>query len=127
MSADRAVWVKVSASEWERAEWHDKARSAGLTLSDPVRRAVGRGAHVDRGRTSSPSGPRLESRANPSRFFGAILIVLASVADTLEFERRRTSWMIAWAPEDQPTDEQIGAVLHRERGGSRVHVHAARM
>jgi len=34
--------VKVRASEAERAEWHAKARSAGLTLSDLVRRAVGR-------------------------------------------------------------------------------------
>ena len=42
MSAGRAVWVKVRASEAERAEWHAKARSAGLTLSDLVRRSVGR-------------------------------------------------------------------------------------
>ena len=42
MSRGRAVWVKVRASESERAEWHAKARSAGLTLSDLVRRAVGR-------------------------------------------------------------------------------------
>ena len=42
MSAGRAVWVKIRASEAERAEWHAKARSAGLTLSDLVRRSVGR-------------------------------------------------------------------------------------
>ncbi len=42
MSAGRAVWVKVRASEAERAEWHAKARSAGLTLSDLVRRSIGR-------------------------------------------------------------------------------------
>ncbi len=42
MSVGRAVWVKVRASEAERAEWHAKARSAGLTLSDLVRRSVGR-------------------------------------------------------------------------------------
>ncbi len=74
---------------------------------------------------------------------------VADVADTLEFEHRYTSGVIAWAPEDQPTDEQIGAVpdafedtawaglepdryawaavLHRERGGgAHVHVLAAR-
>ena len=50
MSAGRAVRVKIRASEAERAEWHAKARSAGLTLSDLVRRSVGRcalgpGAH----------------------------------------------------------------------------------
>ena len=36
------MWVKDRASEAERAEWHAKARSAGLTLSDLVRRSVGR-------------------------------------------------------------------------------------
>ena len=40
--AGRDVWVKICASEAERAEWHAKARSAGLTLSDLVRRSVGR-------------------------------------------------------------------------------------
>jgi len=42
VSAGRAVWVKVRATEAERAEWHAKARSAGLTLSDLVRRSIGR-------------------------------------------------------------------------------------
>ena len=42
MSVGRAVWVKVRASGAERAEWHAKARAAGLTLSDLVRRSVGR-------------------------------------------------------------------------------------
>ena len=46
------MWVKIRASEAERAEWHAKARSAGLTLSDLVRRSVGRtrtwtAAHVE--------------------------------------------------------------------------------
>ena len=58
MSAGRVVWVKVRATEAERAEWHAKARSAGLTLSDLVRRSIGRvrtwtvaHAEVERGRT----------------------------------------------------------------------------
>ena len=42
MSEGRAVWVKIRASETERAEWHAKARSVGLSLSDLVRRSVGR-------------------------------------------------------------------------------------
>ena len=42
MTPGRAVWVKVRASDAERAEWHAKARSAGLTLSDLVRRSLGR-------------------------------------------------------------------------------------
>ena len=33
---------KVRASEAERAEWDANARSAGLTLSDLVRRSIGR-------------------------------------------------------------------------------------
>ncbi len=42
MGAGRAVWVKIRSSDAERAEWHAKARSAGLSLSDLVRRSVGR-------------------------------------------------------------------------------------
>ena len=75
--------------------------------------------------------------------------MVAAMADSLDFEHRYTSGVIAWAPEDQPTDEQIeavldafedtawaglerdryawAAVLHRERGGgAHVHVLAAR-
>ena len=74
---------------------------------------------------------------------------VAAVADTLSFDHRYTSGVIAWAPEDEPTDEQIeavldefektawaglepdryawAAVLHREEdGGAHVHVLAAR-
>ena len=70
---------------------------------------------------------------------------VAAVADTLPFEHKYTSGVIAWAPEDEPTDAEIEAVLdafeetawagldfdryawtavlHRERGGG-AHVHA---
>ena len=74
---------------------------------------------------------------------------VAAVADTLPFEHKYTSGVIAWAPEDEPTDAEIeavldafeetawaglefdryawAAVLHRERGGgAHVHVLAAR-
>ena len=37
--------------------------------------------------------------------------MVAAVADSLDFERRYTSAVIAWAPEDRPTGEQIEAVL----------------
>ena len=69
---------------------------------------------------------------------------VAAVADSLDFERKYTSVVISWAPDDRPSDAQIGAVLdefektawaglepdryawtavlHRERGGG-VHVH----
>ena len=70
--------------------------------------------------------------------------VVAAVADSLNFNHKYTSGVIAWAPEDRPTRAQIEAVLdkfektawaglepdryawtaveHRERGGG-VHVH----
>ena len=70
--------------------------------------------------------------------------MVAAVADSLDFERKYRSAVIAWAPEDRPTDEQIEAVLdefektawaglepdryawtavlHRESGGG-VHAH----
>ena len=39
--------------------------------------------------------------------------VVAAVAVTLEFEHKYTSGVIAWAPEDRPTDAQIEAVLDK--------------
>ena len=74
---------------------------------------------------------------------------VAAVADSLEFERKHTSVVITWAPDDRPSDAQIGAVLdefektawaglepdryawtavlHREHGdGVHVHVLTAR-
>ena len=70
--------------------------------------------------------------------------VVAAIDDSLEFEDKYTSGVIAWAPDDRPTEEQIEALLdefektawaglepdryawtaveHRERGGG-VHVH----
>ena len=36
---------------------------------------------------------------------------VAAVADALEFEHKYTSGVIAWAPEDQPCDQDIGRVL----------------
>ena len=38
----RNVWVKIRASEGERAVWHAKASAAGLSLSNLVRQAIGR-------------------------------------------------------------------------------------
>ena len=70
--------------------------------------------------------------------------MVAAVADSRDFEHKYRSLVIAWAPDDRPTDAQIGAVLdefektawaglepdryawtavlHREHGGG-VHVH----
>ena len=72
---------------------------------------------------------------------------VAAVADALEFDHKHTSGVIAWAPEDQPSDTEIDRVLdefeqtawaglapdryawaavrHREADGG-VHVLAAR-
>ena len=45
------MWVKIRASEAERAEWHAKARAAGLALSDLVRPWTVAHAEVERERT----------------------------------------------------------------------------
>ena len=65
--ADSGLWC--SASEAERAEWHAKARSAGLTLSDLVRRSVGRVrtwtvAHADVERERTRELARLGNNLN---------------------------------------------------------------
>ena len=66
--AGHDVWVKIRASEAERAEWHAKARSAGLTLSDLVRRSVGRVRASATTSTRSPAGPTPSPRKpRPSR------------------------------------------------------------
>ena len=82
MSRGRAVWVKVRASEAERAEWHAKARSAGLTLSDLVRRAVGPDAHVDRRRTPRSSG------SAPSRWRASATTSTRSLVGRIPTRRR---------------------------------------
>ncbi len=51
--AGRDVWVKIRASEAERAEWHAKARSVGLTLTFPRGR---RGGPHPRARHGLPVG-----------------------------------------------------------------------
>ena len=74
---------------------------------------------------------------------------VAAVADSLEFEHKYTSGVIAWSPEDAPSDAQIGRVVdefektawaglepdryawsavehHEAGGGVHVHVLAAR-
>ena len=69
MGVRREVWVKIRASEAERAEWHAKARSVGLSLSDLVRRSVGRVrtwtvAHADLERERSRELARIGSNLN---------------------------------------------------------------
>ncbi len=111
--AGRDVWVKIRASEAERAEWHAKARSAGLTLSDLVRRSVGRvhpwtvaHAEVERERTRELAR------------IGANLNQIARWANTLQSERRdrrdrrppgrhRAGCSQRWPPSSAPTPMHI--------------------
>ena len=46
-----------------------------------------------------------------SRCCAAIRTGVAAVADSLEFDHKYTSGVIAWAPEDQPSDPAIDRVL----------------
>ena len=60
MGAGRAVWVKIRASDGERDGWGAKAHAAGLSLSDLVRRSLGRVctwtvAHTELERDFGPS------------------------------------------------------------------------
>ena len=112
-------------------------RSAGLTLSDLVRRSVGRvrtwtvaHAEVERERTRQVA--RIGNNLNQIACWANYLLgtrdatgqprpgvevlrgdphQVAAVADALAFEHKYTSGVIAWAPDDAPTDAQIGAVL----------------
>ena len=102
-----------------------------------------RGSDVTEGYAADWSVEQLREvlRGNPN--------VVAAVADSLDFEHKYRSLVITWAPDDRPTDEQIGAVLdefektawaglepdryawtavpHREHGdGVHVHVLTAR-
>ena len=55
MGARREVWVNIRASEAERAEWHGKARSVGLSLSDLVRRSACGSQQPRRGYVNNPN------------------------------------------------------------------------
>ena len=58
-------------------------------------------------------GDRILYREDEARsqggHFGAHQVT--AVADTLSFDHKYTSGVIAWEPEDQPTDEQLGAAV----------------
>ena len=97
-----------------------------------------------RSTTFSASGTPPVSSATASRSSAATPTRWPRFADSLDFQHKYTSGVIAWAPEDRPTDAQIEAVLdkfektawaglepdryawtaveHRELGGG-VHVH----
>ena len=110
--AGRDVWVKIRASEAERAEWHAKARSAGLTLSDLVRRSVGRvrpwtvaHAEVERERTRELAriGANLNQIARWANTFKANAEAVEIVAHLVAIERA----LAALAPVGAPTPMHI--------------------
>ena len=142
----RGVAARVTPSE--RAAWRAKAAAAGVSPSALLREAMARtrtwtasarAAERERTRQIARVGNNLNQLARWANTHKT-----AAVADSLEFERKYTSVVIAWAPEDRPTGEQIEAVLdefertawaglepdryawtavlHRERGGG-VHAH----
>ena len=109
-SAGRDVWVKIRANEAERAEWHAKARSAGLTLSDLVRRSVGRvrpwtAAHaaVERGRTRELAriGANLNQIARWANTYKAEAEAVEVVAQLVAIERV----LLALAPVVRPDSD----------------------
>ena len=101
------MWVKIRASEAEPAEWHAKASSAGLTLSDLVRRSVGRvrtwtvaHAEVERERTRELAriGANLNQIARWANTFKANAEALEVVAHLVAIERA----LAALAPVGRP-------------------------
>ena len=93
MSAGRAVWVKVRASDAERAECHAKARSAGLTLSDLVRRSLGRArtwtvrhAEVERERTREVA--RIGGAAEAVEVIARLVAIERALSALARFESR---------------------------------------
>ena len=96
MGESRKVWVKIRASEAERAEWHAKARAVGLLLSDLVRRSVGRvrtwtvaHAELERERTRELAriGSNLNQIARWANTHKEITEALAVVAHLVAIER----------------------------------------
>ena len=102
------MWVKIRAREAERAEWHAKARSAGLTLSDLVRRSVGRArtwtvAHADvereRTRELARIGANLNQIARWANTFKANAEAVEIVAHLVAIERALTALADAEFPD----------------------------
>ena len=101
--AGRDVWVKIRASEAERAEWHAKARSAGLTLSDLVGRVrpwTVAHAEVERERTRELAriGANLNQIARWANTFKANAEAVEIVAHLVAIERT----LAALAPVGSP-------------------------
>ena len=96
MGAGRDMWVKIRATSAERAEWKAKAGAAGLTLSDLMRRSLGRvhtwtvtHAEVERERTRELAriGANLNQIARWANTFKANAEALEVVAHLVAIER----------------------------------------
>ena len=105
-AAGRDVWVKIRAREAERAEWHAKARSAGLTLSDLVCRSVGRvrtwtatAAEVERTRQVARIGNNLNQIARWANTFKANAEAVEVVAHLVTIERALTALAPVGSPD----------------------------
>ena len=114
MGAGRGVWVKIRASAAERAEWHAKAGAAGLTLSDLVRRAIGRVqswtvAHAEveceRTRELARIGTNLNQIARWANTFKANAEALEVVAHLVAIERALDTLAVEVEGDRQPRIE----------------------
>ena len=115
--------------------------------SDHIPRQICQAHELLRAQLTHPEPPDVDDDV-PSFPARSACTGVLTVADALAFEHKYTSGVIAWAPDDTPTDAQIGAVVdafertawagldldryawaavvYRERdGGVRVHVVAA--
>ena len=90
------MWVKIRATSAERAEWKAKAGAAGLTLSDLMRRSLGRvhtwtvaHAEVERERTRELAriGANLNQIARWANTFKANAEALEVVTHLVAIER----------------------------------------
>ena len=133
MSAGRAVWVKVRASDAERAEWHAKARSAGLTLSDLVRRSLGRArtwtvphADVERERTRELArvGNNLNQLARWANTHKTAAEAVSVIAHLVSFERSLLA--VAGTDEDGGDAHYVPPPTARARPGRRSTISSAR-
>ncbi len=111
----------------ELAAWQATPAAAGVSLSELLRQAMARtqtwtapAREIERARTRQIAriGSNLNQIAHWAHTHLDDVTVLrgdpdqvAAVSDSLEFDHKYTSGVIAWAPEDQPSAQDIDRVL----------------